>query len=891
MKTNKLYRLPKGAFLSFTLLVSALLLVGCTLKPIERHSVQTTHQAQPQQAAATAATKLQPYLQELAQTDPTDLVRVIVQHDGASSPLQETVTALSGTVVNELDFIDALVVDIAASDLLALAADETVNWISLDAPVRSSSATDGSAANVRDDFDQVAYDGSNGAFTWSDNWQEIGETDGPGAGNVAVTTFWGGALQGLRLQGKSTGAVRAFDLYDAEGAQMGLSFRRKDFQANDAVTIELSANGGASWQMVARLDGPVTDAEMQYADYTLATGDASELQIRFVTAATMSADAKFYLDAIDVRLQRPAVTLSHQIYLPFVTGTEEARSEETAVAARSKDDVTASWSSSGGSCNYHCFDLDALDSTYIKAIGADKLWNVASYPRGWQIGVAIVDSGISPHSDLNDYYNNSRLVKQINFVPGNPTPDDFYGHGTHVAGTIGGIGQSSGGVYMGVAPEAKLIDVRVTDDYGMGNISNVVAGLQWVYQNRNTYNIKIANLSLNSTVPESYHQSPLNAAVEILWFNKIVVVVSAGNGGQEKLHPPANDPFVITVGSVDDKKTVAISDDKLSKFSAYGITVDGFAKPDIVAPGQDIISLRAGDDMNLKKSFPANAVSGYQNKYFRMSGTSMASAVVAGAVAILLESDSGLTPDQVKYRLMATAKPFTVNNATCATGAGYLDIYAAVHSNTTASANQGLTASQMLWTGSNPVTWSSVSWNSVSWNSVSWNSVSWNSVSWNSVSWNSVSWNSNSDGDGTTDATDSCTTAPIVTPVPGGDSGGQTGSAVGIMLVNAVTDQEIGPMVDGMEIDLSSIGTNSLTIIAHARDGVGSANIQLTSSGGSVSRFSSVAPYALRSVYNGDYSGWSFSAKPYTVTIDYYAGSGTNSTLVDSQTIHFTVVQ
>ena len=111
------------------------------------------------------------------------------------------------------------------------------------------------------------------------------------------------------------------------------------------------------------------------------------------------------------------------------------------------------------------------------------------------------------------------------------------------------------------------------------------------------------------------------------------------------------------------------------------------------------------------------------------------------------------------------------------------------------------------------------------------------------------------------------------------------------MLVNAVTDQEIAPMVDGMEIDISEIGTSSLTIIAHACDGVGSANIRLTSSGGTLSRFSSVAPYTLRGVNNGDYTGWSFSAKPYTVTIDYYAGIGTSSTLVDSQTIHFTVVQ
>jgi serine protease AprX len=113
----------------------------------------------------------------------------------------------------------------------------------------------------------------------------------------------------------------------------------------------------------------------------------------------------------------------------------------------------------------------------------------------------------------------------------------------------------------------------------------------------------------------------------------------------------------------------------------------------------------------------------------------MAAGVAAGAVAQLLQSDPTLTPDQVKYRLMETAKPFSGGN-----GAGYMDIYQAVHTTTTENANTGLSASQLLWTGPEPIVWGSVAWNSVAWNSVAWNSVAWNSVAWNSVAWNSVTW-------------------------------------------------------------------------------------------------------------------------------------------------------
>ena len=131
----------------------------------------------------------------------------------------------------------------------------------------------------------------------------------------------------------------------------------------------------------------------------------------------------------------------------------------------------------------------------------------------------------------------------------------MYGHGTHVAGIVAGNGNFSNGARTGIAPGANLVNVKVADSYGMSYGSDLVEGLQWMYDNRLTYNIKVVNISMNSTVAESYQTSPIDAAVEILWFNGIVVVVSAGNSGPGIIFPPANDPFVITVGAADDMGT------------------------------------------------------------------------------------------------------------------------------------------------------------------------------------------------------------------------------------------------------------------------------------------------------------------------------------------------
>jgi serine protease AprX len=280
-----------------------------------------------------------------------------------------------------------------------------------------------------------------------------------------------------------------------------------------------------------------------------------------------------------------------------------------------------------------------------------------------------------------------------------------------------------------------MISLRVSDDSGQAYESDVVDALQWIYENKDVFNIRVVNLSINSTVTSSYHTSPMSAAVEILWFNGVVVVASVGNKGSGTSNTadasPAHDPFIITVGASEENGTSDRSDDKEASFSAFGTTYDGFTKPDIYAPGKDIISTLSNSGQ-WSSLYPDRVVG---DDYFRLSGTSMAAPMVSGAVALLLQNEPNLTPDQVKYRLINSAGQIGSSSK-------YLDVYSALTSTTTESANTGVEASRLLWSGDEPVVWESVAWNSVVWNSVAWNSVAWNSVAWNSVAWNSVFWGS-----------------------------------------------------------------------------------------------------------------------------------------------------
>lgn len=409
-----------------------------------------------------------------------------------------------------------------------------------------------------------------------------------------------------------------------------------------------------------------------------------------------------------------------------------------------------------------CASTTTLSNAYDYSTNATKVWNnstnSASWLQGQGVGVAVVDSGVNNNSDLNGkgVLAKSRLVAQVKINSRATNATDGFGHGTLVSGVIAGNGNLSAGNYIGIAPQANIIGVKVADDLGLATESDVVSGLQWVNDNRAKYNIKVVNLSMNTSQAQSYLVDPLDAACEILWFNKVTVVVSAGNNGANgapAVFAPANDPFVITVGATITQDTSTATDDTIAPFSARGMDETGGVKPDIVAPGTHIVSTKPGTSISVKLALdhPDHLLSANVN-YMRVAGTSFAAPQVAAAAALLLQSEPNLTPDQVKYRLKATALTNKsrgswdtrsslkfYNPATM--GAGYLDIYAAVtQKNITGSANQGIRVSKLLWTGNTAINWSSVNWSSVNWSSVNWSSVNWSSVNWSSVNWSSVNW-------------------------------------------------------------------------------------------------------------------------------------------------------
>jgi serine protease AprX len=298
-----------------------------------------------------------------------------------------------------------------------------------------------------------------------------------------------------------------------------------------------------------------------------------------------------------------------------------------------------------------------LATSYNQSVRTDRVWRTST---GKGVGIAVVDTGIA--GDLPDFRRSvtdpaSRVVATAVTNPDATNGGDGFGHGTHVAGLIAGNGNGRDvtdplrGRYVGAAPEANLISVKVSDDDGGITLLDVIYGLQFVLDHKDDYNIRVVNLSLNATESESYRTDPLDAAVEELWFSGIVVVAAAGNRGTDPdavSYAPANDPYVISVGAVDDRGTNDTDDDLLADWSSRGTTQDGFSKPEVLSPGAHIVStLAPGSDFT---SLCPSCVR--DGQYFQAGGTSMAAPIVAGIVADLLAEHPSWTPDQVKGALL-----------------------------------------------------------------------------------------------------------------------------------------------------------------------------------------------------------------------------------------------
>jgi len=271
--------------------------------------------------------------------------------------------------------------------------------------------------------------------------------------------------------------------------------------------------------------------------------------------------------------------------------------------------------------------------------------------------VAIIDSGVQPHTDLPA----SRIRAFVDFVNGRTTAYDDYGHGTHVAGIIAGSGAASSGKYTGVAPGASIVALKVLDANGGGSTSTVMAALDWVLANHAAYGIRVVNLSLGHPIYESATTDPLVQMVDQLTQRGIVVAVSAGNSGRNSLGQtvygsvtsPGNAQGAITVGAADTSLTDRRSDDTIASFSSRGPTrIDRFVKPDVLAPGYQIASLLAPNS-TLANKYPGMKIG---TSYFRLNGTSMAAPVAAGTAALLLQANPGLSANTIKAILQFTAQ-------------------------------------------------------------------------------------------------------------------------------------------------------------------------------------------------------------------------------------------
>lgn len=298
---------------------------------------------------------------------------------------------------------------------------------------------------------------------------------------------------------------------------------------------------------------------------------------------------------------------------------------------------------------YHDRIVTAFLDVASEQIGATAIHEEHNL-TGNGITIAVIDTGVHPHQDLAD-----RVTGFHDLVNGQSEPYDDNGHGTHCAGDAAGNGELSDGQYAGPAPEASIVGVKALDEEGSGRLSNIIEGIEWCVDNREEYDINIISLSLGASASESFRDDPLALASREAWHQGIVVCAAAGNNGPQRstIGTPAIDPFIITVGATADQDTVERGDNVIAEYSSRGPTVDSLEKPDVYSPGTNIIAPLAPDSA-LERQLPEQII---DENYVQLSGTSMATPICAGVIALILEDNANLSPNDIKAILKATAEP------------------------------------------------------------------------------------------------------------------------------------------------------------------------------------------------------------------------------------------
>jgi serine protease AprX len=400
-----------------------------------------------------------------------------------------------------------------------------------------------------------------------------------------------------------------------------------------------------------------------------------------------------------------------------------------------------------GQFEAYSFDETSSASNFVASTGAGKAWESGYTGRG--VGVAVIDTGISPMNDVK-----GRTVYGPD-LSGEGSIVDSYGHGTVMAGVIGGNGADSagrtGGAYTGVAPGATLVSVKTAGRNGAVDVSTILQAMHWVAAYKDQYNIRVVNLAWGTSSTQSPTVDPLNYAVERLWQLGIVVVVSAGNSGPNSgtITKPADDPLVLSVGAYDDKQTPDAGDDSVASWSSRGPTAQGLAKPDLVTPGRYIIAQRSFGS-TIEQDNPKAL---WSPSYIRGSGTSQASAVTSGLAALLLQAHPDWTPDQVKTALKSTASPISGLGSN-SQGAGRVNLTAAMSANPGAAVQQtpvanglgSLDASrggvyiQTTCNGAVRVIQGEIDTRCAPWNGAAWTGAAWTGAAWTGAAWTGAAW-------------------------------------------------------------------------------------------------------------------------------------------------------
>ena len=493
--------------------------------------------------------------------------------------------------------------------------------------------------------------------------------------------------------------------------QMG-DFARRLLAFSFAFLLVFTALPGTAW--TAQVDPAVTPNEVALIQVAHGTSAAVADRARAAGASDVTA-----LTAIDV-----------------VTGRLSANATRVLAADSRVLFVAADGGVTSAGRRYEFEENTGADSPWVEAIGANKAWPRAT---GKGVTVALMDTGIAVHPDLE-----GSVIARLDFVNDGATEPDPCGHGTFVAGLIAAHGKT----FSGVAPAAKLVSLRVLDERGNGSMHSVLAAFDWLLKNREAYRIRVLNLSFGARQTASYHRELLAGVVESAWFAGITVVAAAGNDGPDvgSVSNPGADPFVITAGSLDDRGTKASGDDRESRFSGRGPTLDGFIKPDVLAPGEHVVSLRVPgtvlDRQSRRGQGRDQRNQTLPSDYGRLTGTSASSALVAGVAALVLEEHRFYRPAQVKGALIADARKVT------GTRTPAIDAEASLIARP-ARVNVGVSPSRVLLlvlmeNGQLPpdVDWAGISWEGISWEGVTWEGVTWEAVSWESVTWESVTWES-----------------------------------------------------------------------------------------------------------------------------------------------------